>query len=50
MHDDDLSRRSIPYDPPAVAWEETFDSPATLAAACAKIGGQSATCDTSPAS
>jgi hypothetical protein len=39
-----------PYAPPAIDWQEDFESSANLASACGKIDGQSFQCNTSPAS
>ena len=40
----------LPYQKPAVAWEETLEVRKTLAVACAKVSGQSAICNQFPTS
>jgi hypothetical protein len=41
----------LPFERPAVTWEESMDVRPTLMAACAKIGGiGNLACDASPAS
>jgi hypothetical protein len=40
----------LPYEPPAIAWEEDWDVRANLASACAKQGGSTPECNVDPAS